>query len=238
MTIYDGTQNTARLSITSTGKVGVGTTAPANVFHVASTTNAAARFDITTPYGPAAAASLILRNINNTVGNSSGIMSQNSAGAWVAWMDFINVNHAATGAQTGAISFSTMNAGSYAQRMYIKEDGNVGIGTTSPGAYRLAVNGSIRAKEVVVDTGWSDYVFAPSYHLRPLREIANYIRTNHHLPEIPSETEVKENGVSVGDMQAKLLAKIEELTLHLIQMDQENRELKSRLDRMEASGNH
>jgi hypothetical protein len=85
------------------------------------------------------------------------------------------------------------------------------------------VAGGIQAQEVVVNTGWSDYVFQPDYHLRPLREVAAYIRENHHLPDIPTEAEVKENGVSLGDMQAKLLAKVEELTLHMIEADERSK---------------
>jgi hypothetical protein len=111
--------------------------------------------------------------------------------------------------------------------------GNVGIGTTNPQS-KLAVNGNITAQDVMVtNTGWSDYVFQPGYRLRPLREIGAYIRANHHLPDIPSEAEVKEKGVSVGEMQAKLLAKIEELTLHMIRQEEENRELRERIARLE-----
>ena len=69
-----------------------------------------------------------------------------------------------------------------------------------------------------------------------------YIQANHHLPDVPSESEVKEKGVNVGEMQAKLLAKVEELTLHMIQaeernnrLEQQNRELCDRLARLEKS---
>jgi hypothetical protein len=106
-------------------------------------------------------------------------------------------------------------------------NGNVGIGTTNP-TNKLEVNGTIRAKEVIVETtGWSDYVFAPGYKLAPLSEVETHIATNGHLPGIPSAAEVAEKGVSVGDMQAKLLAKVEELTLHMIAMQKEIAQLKS-----------
>jgi len=111
--------------------------------------------------------------------------------------------------------------------------GNVGIGTTTP-THKLSVNGTIRTHEVIVDTGWSDYVFHPAYRLKPLTEVAAYIRQNHHLPGIPSESEVRDNGISLGEMQSKLLAKIEELTLHAIQLDQQNRDLQERLARLEG----
>jgi hypothetical protein len=99
--------------------------------------------------------------------------------------------------------------------------GNVGIGTTSP-TEKLSVNGRIRAKEVIVETtNWSDYVFAKDYKLASLSEVEQHIRQQGHLPGVPSATEVAEKGVSVGDMQAVLLAKIEELTLHQIAQEKE-----------------
>lgn len=93
--------------------------------------------------------------------------------------------------------------------------GNVGIGTATP-SHKLAVNGTIRAKEVIVDTGWADYVFEDDYRLAPLSEVESHIREKKHLPGIPSANEIAAHGVSMGEMQAKLLAKIEELTLHVI----------------------
>jgi len=119
--------------------------------------------------------------------------------------------------------------------IFNRSGGNVGIGTTAP-PYLLSVKGAIGAQEVnVVNTAsWPDYVFAPTYHLQPLNEVAAYVKEHHHLPEIPSAAEVRENGISLGDMQARLLAKIEELTLHLIQSDEKNRELQDRIARLES----
>lgn len=105
-------------------------------------------------------------------------------------------------------------------------NGNVGIGTTNP-TQKLSVNGTIRAKEVIVETsGWSDYVFADNYVLQPLTEVEAHIKANKHLPGIPSADDVAARGIGVGEMQAKLLAKIEELTLHVIQQQKEIEALK------------
>ena len=110
--------------------------------------------------------------------------------------------------------------------------GNVGIGTANP-TQKLSVNGTIRAKEVIVDTGWSDYVFEDGYKLKALSEVEAFVKAEKHLPGIPSAKEVAENGVSVGEMQSKLLAKIEELTLHQIALEKENRALRTRVTALE-----
>ncbi|WP_214228807.1 hypothetical protein [Pedobacter sp. B4-66] len=100
--------------------------------------------------------------------------------------------------------------------------GNVGIGTATPNA-KLAVNGNIRAKEIKVETAnWPDYVFAKDYQLPSLQETEQHIKEKGHLPGIPSAEEVKANGVDLGEMNAKLLKKIEELTLHQIEQEKKN----------------
>jgi len=105
--------------------------------------------------------------------------------------------------------------------------GNVGIGTKTPQS-ALAVNGTITAKEVVVTlTGWADHVFNSDYKLMSLNELEKSIKTDRHLPGIPSADEVKKNGVSIGDMQAKLLQKVEELTLHVIEQNKKLENLKT-----------
>jgi hypothetical protein len=95
--------------------------------------------------------------------------------------------------------------------------GNVGIGTIAPDA-KLAVKGTIHAQEVKVDLNvpGPDYVFEPTYDLKPLAEIETYIKENKHLPEVPSAKEMEKNGVQLGEMNMLLLKKVEELTLYLI----------------------
>lgn len=105
--------------------------------------------------------------------------------------------------------------------------GNIGIGTSNP-LYKLSVKGTIGCGELKVEivSGWADYVFNSNYKLRSIKEVEDFINTNKHLPEIPSEKEVNENGISVGEMNAKLLMKIEELTLYLIDQQKQIDELK------------
>jgi hypothetical protein len=105
-------------------------------------------------------------------------------------------------------------------------DGNVGIGTSTPDA-KLAVNGTIHSKEVKVDLlGWSDFVFKKEYKLPTLEEVEKHINEKGHLENIPSEEEALKNGINLGEMNAKLLQKIEELTLYSIQQSKEIQTLK------------
>jgi len=112
-------------------------------------------------------------------------------------------------------------------------DGNVGIGTTNP-SHTLTVNGAIRAKEIIVDTGWADDVFSADYKLTSLADTESYIQSNGHLPGIPSAKEVQDKGVSVGESQAMLLRKIEELTLHVIEVNKKQAQLETRIAELEA----
>ncbi|THU31128.1 hypothetical protein FAM09_29025 [Niastella caeni] len=124
----------------------------------------------------------------------------------------------------GCISFGKRleSNGTYTELMKILGNGSVGIGTSDPKTYKLAVNGSAiftLVKVKAAATPWPDYVFHSTYSLRPLSELEQYIKKNHHLPEVPSATEVEKNGLDLGDNQAVLLKKIEELTLYAIEQD-------------------
>ncbi|WP_425236616.1 hypothetical protein [Ulvibacterium sp.] len=120
--------------------------------------------------------------------------------------------------------------------------GNVGVGTSTPDA-PLTIKGRIHAEEVKVDLSVPapDYVFHKEYRLNTLREVENFIRENGHLPNIPSAEDMERHGVELGNMEMKLLEKIEELTLYVIELNQTlelqgktNRELHKRLKKMES----
>lgn len=108
--------------------------------------------------------------------------------------------------------------------------GKVGIGTMDPDE-KLTVKGNIHAEEVKVDLNvpGPDYVFEEDYDLRSLEETKNYISENKHLPEIPSAKEMEENGISLGEMNMLLLKKIEELTLHQIELMERIEELEQKV---------
>jgi hypothetical protein len=111
------------------------------------------------------------------------------------------------------------------------KNGNIGVGATEP-AYKLSVKGTIGCGEVIVEdvSGWADFVFEDDYNLMSLKDLENYIKVNKHLPEIPTTAEVEENGISVGEMNAKLLQKVEELTLYTIQQQEIIEALKENLE--------
>lgn len=104
-------------------------------------------------------------------------------------------------------------------RFVLDNNGNIGIGTISP-VYRLDVCGTIRANEIKVDLQVGcDFVFKSDYKLMGLKELDKFVKTNQHLPEIASEKEMVENGVNIKDLQMKLLQKMEEMTLYIIEQN-------------------
>jgi hypothetical protein len=115
--------------------------------------------------------------------------------------------------------------------MVVNGNGNVGIGTLNPDS-KLQVVGTIRTTQIVSDAGnvWPDYVFASNYQLPSLTELKNYINQNHHLPDVPSEEEVKRDGVNLTSHQAILLKKVEELTLYVIDQNEKQKLLEEKLN--------
>jgi len=161
--------------------------------------------------------------ITNT-GNGAVLLDLNTERHW-------QFKQFGTGEST-ALELKSIDGGGN-KHFLITTDGGVGIGTTNPQT-KLAVNGTITTKEVkVTNSGWSDFVFEDGYNLMPLAELEQSIKENGRLPGIPSSEEVAANGISLGEMQAKFLQKIEELTLYMIELKTENEELKERVTILE-----
>ncbi len=108
---------------------------------------------------------------------------------------------------------------------------NVLIGKTTQAnsTYKLDVAGKVRADEITVNTSGADFVFENGYNLRPLTEVESFVKANKHLPDVTPAAEMQNNGVSVGEMNAKLLQKVEELTLYSIELEKRNAKLEQEM---------
>lgn len=133
-------------------------------------------------------------------------------------------------------------------RFRINSDGKVIVGNapesstsfiTWPGAYKLYVETGILTEKVRVSiktsSNWADYVFDQSYRLMPLAELKKFIITNQHLPGIPSAKQLVQTGLDLGEMQSKQMAKIEELTLYLLDLNDKISALEKKLQALETA---
>ncbi len=131
-----------------------------------------------------------------------------------------------------------LGVGTNNEGMRILYDGSVILGCSNPeSGSKLTVAGKISAQDITIkaDAGGADFVFEKDYALPSLQHVEQFIQQNKHLPEIPSSQEMQENGVQVSEMQTKLLQKIEELTLYIINQDKYNKKLEARIDELEKT---
>ncbi|MGD9159114.1 MAG: tail fiber protein [Desulfobacteraceae bacterium] len=205
-----------RMIIDTIGNVGIGTTDPESALHIDKPQNTD---------------SLYIGGASNTSYSAVNFRTDETITAWVFAAGSSYSSWSLTGAlniynEHGPIAFQT-NGGN--NRMIIDTIGNVGIGTINP-ANKLDVNGTIRAKEVKVESTWSDFVFEEDYSLPSLNQVESYIKENKHLPDIPSAKQVEEEGISVSEMMKKQMQKIEELTLYVIELKKELTKIKKNMN--------
>lgn len=164
--------------------------------------------------------------------NNEGVFYRNGDIAntsWNSWKRFLLSD------LSGKVGINTSNPqseldvnGTIRGKSLLITDGNIGIGTTNP-QNKLDVNGTIRAKEIKVESNWADFVFKKDYKLPTLGEVKKHIKEKGTLPGVPSESDVKANGVNLGEVNAILLQKIEELTLYVIKQQEEIELLKEKV---------
>jgi hypothetical protein len=227
---------TERMRITFGGNVGIGTPSPDGLLTINGPLSGGSSLTFGVPSDPG--------NTAVPVGTTTGgynidfhtwrDVEQNQIGARIRAERINGYSGGNALVQSMDLTFHTSNGGSeanLAERLRIRSDGNVGIGTADPGIYKLAVNGTIHSKKVIIDLiGWPDYVFNPTYNLKPLSEVKAYIVENHHLPEMPSEKEVADKGVDLGEINKLLTKKVEELTLYLIDQQKQIDQLKKQME--------
>ncbi|WP_299222416.1 hypothetical protein [uncultured Aquimarina sp.] len=208
----NSTNGTERIRIKNNGKVGIGVIDPQ------------AKLDVKGS----------IKNDSFDFKNNSGDLRMRRFGAGdITWKRaMVPIYNANTNKSTLMVNFvGDFEEGVRIAGSKLNVDGQVGIGTTDTSGYRLAVRGNILAEELKIRTyaNWPDYVFETNYELKSLTEIDTYIKENGHLPNIPSAKKVTEEGFNVGEMNAKLLEKVEELTLYIIKLNQELKEVKKEL---------
>lgn len=190
----------ATLLINQAGFVGIGTTAPAAQLDVASKGYLVGRFTNNNLASSADGSAVI--DISNSYGNSWRLVTAGKNNGLSIPANQFYIEKMGTGA---VFSITT--------------NGNVLISkiTQANTSYKLDVEGKIRANEIVVNTTGADFVFADNYKLKTLKDVELFVKTNKHLPGIPSAKEMTEQGMEVGELTKTLLQKVEELTLYIIE---------------------
>ncbi len=216
MNVYTGSGNFLINSAANLGNVGIGTTTPLAKLHVTGDMYLSG----TTQYEGG-------WNKSHFYWKGHSLIMGSKEGAYAHSRIEIKPGGSASGTLVSNLElYNALNVGVHELKVNIASNnpsffngGNVGIGTANPIA-KLHVNGTILASEVRVSTQANqvpDYVFKEDYQLISLSDLEEYIKTNNHLPQVPSAEEIEANGLELAKMNLLLLKKIEELTLYLIE---------------------
>ncbi|WP_338195628.1 hypothetical protein [Flagellimonas marinaquae] len=211
------------LSYTS-GNIGIGTAASGYALDVAGTINAT---NFLVNGSPLSSGSSPWTTSGNDISYATGNVGIGTAASGYA-LDVAGTINATNFLVNGAPLSSGSSPWTTSGNDISYATGNVGIGTSNTQGYMFAVAGSMVAESVKVELegNWPDFVFEKNYTLLSLKEVEAFINKNGHLPNVPSAEEIKNNGIDLGEMDATLLQKIEELTLHSIQQQKEIESLK------------
>jgi hypothetical protein len=230
--VHDGTNWVERMRIAPTGYVGIGTSAPTRKFQVLDTSTA-----VYTPTGASAAPGGGMFEVMNSSpvdGNSATVLITATNSATAKNVAYFSAVSNKDGWTPDIAIGQRIGGSSWVERMRISAIGNVGIGTRPVDSFKLAVNGVIGARRLrVTQASWADFVFDAKYKLPTLDDVEVYVKANGHLKDVPSSAEVTKDGIDVGEMNKILLQKIEEMTLHLIELNKENKMIKERLNALE-----
>ena len=210
------------MNFTLDGRVGIGTDQPAQMLHVVNGNILISRTSNMSNRAP--------DSYNGSLFFGADIDANTPCGRW--GIEYISdPNNPGYGEGLNFWQPSGANQGTTNYRLFLADNGKIGIGTQFPQA-ELSVNGTILAKEVRVNTSstyWPDYVFENEYKMMTLSELEKYVNEYKHLPGIPSASEVEESGsVDLGEMNTLLLQKVEELTKYIIDLQKQIDELKNR----------
>ncbi|WP_448698220.1 hypothetical protein ACFGVR_15485 [Mucilaginibacter sp. AW1-3] len=221
--IYNVNNNTPNFVIDNAGNVGVGTESPLSLFQVEDGVSKAS-------IGKAGGSQALNWGTSYLGFNASRVGSapnfswltngdNNNNGGGVIYSSVFGDMYFATVPTTGATGQTLFDA-DIAGHIALK------ISHT---------DGAVYAKQVYVQTsGFPDYVFKKDYKLMPLAQVKSYIDQNHHLPDMPAAAVVEKDGINLGEMNKLLTKKLEELTLYLLQKDEQLKTQEARLRKVEA----